>query len=52
MKDSRPLSGETAANPRVVGSLPFTDAGDTSRFADDYTCQSQARRGGRAGALR
>ncbi|KAI8473237.1 MAG: peptidase S8/S53 domain-containing protein [Monoraphidium minutum] len=39
--DDRPESGETAAAPRVVRSLPFQDKGDTSRFGDEYSCQAQ-----------
>jgi hypothetical protein len=41
--DTRPLSGENAATPRVVAALPFQDRSDTSRFADDYSCQAQVR---------
>lgn len=39
--DSRPLSGEAGGSARVVTGLPFSDAGDTSKFGDDYTCQAQ-----------
>jgi len=39
--DTRPLSGETASNPRAVSALPFADRGDTSRFQDEYSCQAQ-----------
>jgi hypothetical protein len=39
--DTRPLTGEAASSPRVVGALPFSDKGDTSKFRDDYSCQAQ-----------
>lgn len=41
--DSRPLSGESGARPRVIGALPFSDSGDTSKFLDDYSCSAQVR---------
>lgn len=36
--DNRPLTGESGELPRVISSLPFDDAGDTSIFKDDYGC--------------
>lgn len=44
VNDTRPLTGDTAANPRVVQALPFLDKGDTSAFSDDYSCQAQVRK--------
>eukprot|EP00887_Chlorella_sp_A99_P000007 scaffold16.g7.t1 len=35
--DSRPLTGDTMADPRVIRGLPFTDVDDTSRFTDQYS---------------
>ena len=40
--DARPLTGDAAASPRVVAALPFTDAGDTSSFHDDYALYAGA----------
>ena len=48
--DSRPLSGDNAAAPRTVAALPFQDQGDTSKFADDYSCQAQVQRSAGAAA--
>ena len=45
VNDTRPLSGESAASPRVVAALPFQDKADTSGFADDYSCQAQVWEG-------
>jgi hypothetical protein len=51
--DARPLTGERADAPRVVGTLPFEGRGDTSRFQDDYSCQAQVcvERGGEVGVF-
>lgn len=40
VSDSRRRSGENAAMARVIASLPFTDTGDSSGFADNYRCQA------------
>lgn len=34
--DSRPLTGDSAASPRWITSLPFSDSDVTSRFTDKY----------------
>ncbi len=34
--DSRPLTGDSAASPRWINSLPFSDSDVTSRFTDKY----------------
>ncbi len=38
--DTRPLTGDTLQNPRIIGSLPFVDVDDSSRFLDTYTFDS------------
>ena len=34
--DTRPLTGDTLQNPRIVSRLPFVDTDDSSRFSDNY----------------
>ncbi|GFR49208.1 hypothetical protein Agub_g11122, partial [Astrephomene gubernaculifera] len=36
VQDTRPQVGETAADPRVIRSLPFLDSGTTLQFRHDY----------------
>lgn len=38
VKDPRPPTGESAASPRIVMQLPFSDAGDSGTFKGEYTC--------------
>lgn len=36
VRDSRPLTGDSMAAPRVVAALPFTSNDVSSRFSDKY----------------